>query len=269
MSSRSSNNWRDDYEKELRTLIRKRNYKASKLNKEGKSINAVKIIPLKEKDVLNSVITKADAARQMKALRTFLNSKTEFKNYGTVTINEAYEKELNERVRFNNSRAKKESSFARSLSKKPTVGGSDEYDTVAMGNIRYKGKVYTQRDLSQIKELSRFEAYRDAVMANSLVTTSIKKWEPYKENYIKAFEKNFFELNSDGTLKLDENGNPIPLYDAISKDIFDTYEKIKNTSLTKFRDAYYGDWLGDIDYVYSGDNLEVYSEKLASFNKMF
>lgn len=269
MSSRSKNNWRDNYEKQLRTLIRKRNYKASKLNKEGKSIKAVKIIPLKEKDVLGSVITKEDATRQIKALRAFLNSKTEFKNYGVITINEAYEKELNERVRANNSKAKKERSLALSFSRNPTVGGSDEYDTVAMGDVRYKGIVYAQRDLSQIKELSRFEAYRDAVMATSLSTSSVQKWQPYKENYVKAFEKNFFETNPDNTLKLDDNGNPIPLYDRLGKTILDTYERIKKTSLTKFRAAYYGDWLGDIGYVYSGNDLEAFSEKLASFNRMF
>ena len=254
MASGSRSGWKRNQEIQIRKLVIQRNRLASKLNKKGASLNAVSIPYIDWHDVSSVILNKVDYDKQVNILNAFINAPKEFANYGAITIAEPLEREIKARVNQNNMRVQKEIEYARKKGDNLAAGGQIK-QKLFMGDERIHDHMLTLRDLSSFDNKYNFNQYYERTIRASNRSSSIHTWQNYKDNYIKGVQNMVSSASDEQAV---EWGNAM-------------IEKLQGTTLTKFRGEYYGDLLGDINYLQSDEHLknDAIFEKLAAVSRIF
>lgn len=256
MSKSGSRYSEGDYEKEIRRLVIQRNRIANRMSKQGDELNAVSIPLLNWKDVTSNIMTKRDYENQVKILNAFINAPKDFENYNAVTISIPYKAELEKRIELRNAQVQREINYAKRLGKVAYTGGQlFNQMQVSMGNTRIKERQISLRQLEDFRTPYEFQQYAERVYKATDTSGSIAKWQDYKDNYITGVKR---MLDDSTDEEAAEYGKAV-------------IEKLQNTSLTKFRDIYYSDILGDIDYLQSDERNknDAIMERLTTVDNMF
>lgn len=254
--------WRESAVKELRQLVSDRNRMAWFIEQDLTEKNAVHIPRISSNEIVKSVVTTEDYNNQKSALLAFLSSPIEIEQRGNMIIPTPLMNEINIRVGLNNLRVDKEANYGYETGKSPKIGGVDA-PNITMGNARVVNRKLSEREPEEYRGRYDYSKFVDRVFKETATAKNSRAWEDYKKNYIKGLRKGRIGIEGTDATRAEKK----KLRSAYNK----AMKSLKNTSTDKFKEIYYSDLEGDIDFLshYGGEDIEAFSNRINSVANMF
>lgn len=254
--------WREKAVVEIRQLVHDRNRFAKAIETELVTSNAVHIPKLSSNEIVKSIVSPRDYENQKSALLAFLSSPMEVEKRGNMIIPTPLLNEISIRVSLNNLRVEEEADYAKEIGKVAKIGGV-ETPSITMGNARIFNRKLSEREPEEYRGRYDYSKFVERVFNETATSKNSKAWEKYKQNYIKGIRKGRIGIEgTDATIKE-------------KKELRKSYNKalkmLKETDVNKFKDAFYSDLEGDIDFLsrYKDGDIGIFSSRIETVANIF